>query len=163
MITYGKHSYIGLVSERFNPVVRVGKFCSIGSGVVFYGICQHPQTVSTYPFVEKGWIDKSIYPQTFGRGDITIGNDVWFGEDVTVMDGITIGDGVIVGARTVVASDIPPYTVAVGNPWKVLRMRFAPEQIVRLLKIKWWDWEDEKIKQEIPYMRNIEEFLERKA
>lgn len=79
------------------------------------------------------------------KGDTVIGNDVWFGQNVTVMPGIHIGDGCIIGANTTVAKDIPPYSVAVGNPCRVIRKRFDDKMIEFLLKLKWWDWSPEKI------------------
>jgi acetyltransferase-like isoleucine patch superfamily enzyme len=161
MITAGKHTYLGNYSERFDPIVEIGNFSSIGSGAIFYGTAQHPQTVSTYPFADKEWCDESVYPKSFSRGPITIGGDVWIGEDVRIMDGVTIGDGAIVGAGAVVSSYIPSYTIAVGNTWKVAKMRFPNTQIADLLKIKWWNWDDEKIKQELPYMKDIETFIRR--
>jgi acetyltransferase-like isoleucine patch superfamily enzyme len=54
---------------------------------------------------------------------IDIGNDVWLGADVKVLAGVTIGDGCIVGAGSVVTSDLPPYTIAIGSPAKVIRQR----------------------------------------
>ena len=62
-----------------------------------------------------------------------------------VIGGVHIGDGAIIGANSVVASDIPPYAVAVGNPCRVVRMRFDDEFIAFLLQLKWWDWDIEKI------------------
>ena len=56
-----------------------------------------------------------------------------------------IGDGAIIGTNSVVASDIPPYAVAVGNPCRVVRMRFDDEYIAYLLELKWWNWDIEKI------------------
>lgn len=52
---------------------------------------------------------------------INIGNNVWFGGNVVVLAGITIGDNVVIGAGSVVSKDIPPNTVAVGNPCKVIK------------------------------------------
>lgn len=52
---------------------------------------------------------------------VTIGKSVWIGATVTICPGVTIGDGAIIGAGSVVTKDIPPYTVAVGNPCKVIR------------------------------------------
>jgi acetyltransferase-like isoleucine patch superfamily enzyme len=52
-----------------------------------------------------------------------IGEDVWLGAGVTVLGGVTIGDGCVVGAGAVVAKDLPPYSVAMGVPAKVVRMR----------------------------------------
>ena len=65
------------------------------------------------------------------------------------MQGVNIGDGAIIGANSVVASDIPPYAVAVGNPSRVVKKRFDDETIAKLLEIKWWDWDIEKITENI--------------
>ena len=87
-------------------------------------------------------------------GDYTYYDDVdgadQFEKHVThfyVMPGVHIGDGAIIGANSVVASDIPPYTVAAGNPCRVIRKRFDEELIAFLLDLKWWDWEIEKIEE----------------
>ena len=57
------------------------------------------------------------------RGDIVIEDDVWLGAQVCVMDGVVIGKGAIVGAGAVVTKDVPPYTLAVGVPARVIRSR----------------------------------------
>ena len=79
------------------------------------------------------------------KGDTVVGNDVWIGQNVTVLPGVHIGDGAIIGANSVVAGDIPPYTVAAGNPCRVIRNRFDAELTDYLLNLRWWDWEPEKI------------------
>ena len=52
---------------------------------------------------------------------IVVGNDVWIGGNVCVMPGVTIGDGCVIGAGSVVTHDIPPHTLAVGNPCRPVR------------------------------------------
>ncbi len=52
---------------------------------------------------------------------ITVGNDVWIGANVCVLPGVTIGDDCVIGAGSVVVKDIPPHSVAVGNPCKVIK------------------------------------------
>ena len=52
---------------------------------------------------------------------ITIGNGVWLGGNVVVLSGVTIGDRAVIGAGSVVTKDIPPDTVAVGNPCRVIK------------------------------------------
>lgn len=52
---------------------------------------------------------------------ITIGNDVWLGAGVIVLPEITIGEGSIIGAGSIVTKNIPPYSVAVGNPARVIK------------------------------------------
>lgn len=53
---------------------------------------------------------------------VRIGANVWIGFDACILPGVTIGDGSIIGARSVVFDDIPPNTIAAGNPARVLRM-----------------------------------------
>lgn len=71
--------------------------------------------------------------------------NVWIGENVTLLPGVRIGDGAIVGANSVVAGDIAPYSIAVGNPCRVVKKRFDDETIRKLLQLRWWDWEDDRI------------------
>lgn len=73
---------------------------------------------------------------------VEIGNDVWIGDGVFIKNGVKIGDGAILGARAVVTKDIPPYAVAVGCPAKVIKYRFDKEIIDELLKLKWWEIDD---------------------
>lgn len=128
----------------------IGKFCAIGKGVEFImnGANHRMCGISTYPFniMGGGW-EKSVpsLDELPLKGDTVIGNDVWFGQNVTVLPGVHIGDGAIIGTNSTVARDIPPYSIAVGNPCHVLKLRFDKEVIDYLLKLKWWDWPPEKI------------------
>ena len=94
------------------------------------------------------------------RKRIHIGNDVFIGTNVTVIDGITIGDGAIIGAGAVVTKDIPPYAIAVGCPIKVIKQRFNEEQRKIIQKLKWWDWDTEKLYLVEKYFFDIEKFIE---
>lgn len=82
-------------------------------------------------------------------GDTVIGNDVWIGQNVTILPGVHIGDGAIIGANAVVTHDIPAYHVAGGNPCKVIHPRFDQALIEYLLTVRWWDWNAEKIFQNL--------------
>lgn len=128
----------------------IGKFCAIAKGVEFImnGANHSMCGISTYTFYimgggwEKSTTNMSNLPL---KGDTIVGNDVWIGQNVTIMPGINIGDGAIIGANSIVAKDIPAYSVAVGNPCCVIKMRFDDEMIEYLLSLKWWDWPAEKI------------------
>lgn len=61
--------------------------------------------------------------------DVVIEDDVWIGARVVILKGVTIGRGSVIGAGSVVTKSIPPYSVAVGNPAKVIRSRFTPDNI----------------------------------
>lgn len=75
--------------------------------------------------------------------------------------GITISDGAIIGAGAVVTKDVPPYAIVAGNPAKVIKYRFSEDIIEQLLKIQWWNWEEEKIRKNITLLKKeiiIEDF-----
>ena len=80
---------------------------------------------------------------------ITIGNDVWIGYEAVLMAGVTIGDGAVIGARAVVTKDIPPYTIAGGVPARPIKRRYTEETIAALSSLKWWDWPEERIAQNL--------------
>lgn len=88
------------------------------------------------------------------KGDTVIGNDVWIGQNVTIMPGVHIGDGAIIGTNATVASDIPPFSIAVGNPAKVIRCRFDSEMIDLLERLQWWNRPIEDIDKLIPILSN---------
>ena len=80
---------------------------------------------------------------------VIIGNDVWIGNDVKLMEGITIGDGAVIGTGAVVTKDVEPYSVYAGVPAKKIKLRFSEEQIEELVKIKWWDKDEEFIRNNV--------------
>lgn len=133
----------------------IGKFCSIACGAKFlFTSANHTtKSLSTYTFplfFEEWGLDKANITDAWdNKGDIVIGNDVWIGYEAVILSGVTIGDGAIIGTRAVVTKDIPPYTVVGGVPAKFIKKRFADEEVAMLLKLKWWDWPEEKIRQNI--------------
>ena len=143
-----------------NDKLVIGKFCSIACGAKFiFNSANHTlSSLSTYPFpifFEEWELDvKNITNAWDNKGDIVIGNDVWIGYEAVIMAGVTIGDGDIIGTGAVVTKDIPPYTIVGGIPVKPIRKRFKQETIDILLKIKWWNWSDEKIYKHILDIQN---------
>ena len=143
----------------------IGRFCSIACGVKFlFTSANHTlKSLSTYPFpifFEEWGLDvENITTAWDNKGDIVIGNDVWIGYEAVIFSGVTIGDGAVIGARAVVTKDVPPYTIVGGVPAKVIRRRFPDETISRLLDLKWWNWPEERIAQNIEAIQagNIEE------
>jgi lipopolysaccharide O-acetyltransferase len=65
-------------------------------------------------------LSKPIYRKAICK-PVVIGNNVWLGESVCVLPGVTIGEGCVVGALSVVTKSIPPYSIVVGNPAKVVK------------------------------------------
>lgn len=132
----------------------IGKFCAIARGVKFImnGANHKTSGISTYPFqiFGSGWEKVMPGPGDLpNKGDTVIGNDVWIGYDVLVMPGVRIGDGAIISSRSVVVRDVPPYTVAGGNPATALKQRFTDEVVADLQAIAWWDWPIDEITQHL--------------
>ena len=100
-------------------------------------------------FEEWGLEKRNVAASWDNKGDIVIGNDVWIGYEAVIMAGVTIGDGAIIGARAVVTKDVPPYMVAGGIPAKPIKKRYPEETIAALSELKWWDWPEERIAQNL--------------
>ena len=143
-----------------NDRLIIGKFCSIACGARFiFNSANHTLgSLSTYPFplfFEAWELDRrNVAASWDNKGDIVVGNDVWIGYEAVVMSGVTIGDGAIIGTRALVTKDVPPYTIVGGVPAKPIRKRFSDDDIARLLEIKWWDWPDSRIAQNIDAIRS---------
>ncbi|MBD3879711.1 MAG: CatB-related O-acetyltransferase [Quinella sp. 1Q5] len=82
------------------------------------------------------------------------------GQSVTIMGGVKIGNGAVIGANAVVAKDIPPYAIAVGNPARIIKYRFDDETIRKLLAVKWWNWSLKKFEENNHLVKDVEKFLE---
>ncbi len=134
----------------------IGKFCQIASGVSFImnGANHQMSCASTYPFYIFGTWDEDTPAQSDMplKGDTVIGNDVWIGQNATILPGVRIGDGAIIGMNSTVGSDIEPYTIAAGNPARVIRRRFDDELTALMLRLKWWDLDTENINALIPLL-----------
>ena len=131
--------------------VIIGNFASVAPDADFYvGGLHRTEWVSQYGL--RAMLDLPGAHEdafTHGRGDIVVGSDTWVTNGCTVMSGVTIGDGAVVGTKAVVAKDVRPYAVVVGNPAREIRRRFSDEQVDALLRIRWWDWPTEKVKQHV--------------
>ena len=152
----GKYSYIGANSLI---VGSLGRFCSIG-GNVFFLASTHPSKnwISTHPsfysvkkqsgisFTTKNRFNE--YPKKEGHPfSIEIGNDVYIGFGATILGPVTIGDGAIIAACSVVTKDVPPYAIVAGNPAKILKFRFEPDEVDFIQKTQWWNKDEEWLKE----------------
>ena len=166
-MTFGKYTYGKPIIHYANNNAKliVGNFCSIAQNVHIWLGGNHVTTwVTTYPF---GHINQHIFNNFNGdghpttKGDVIIGNDVWIGSNVTIMSGVTIGDGVVIANNSHVVKNIEPYSLVGGNPAKFIKYRFTQEQIEKLLEIKWWFWDDDKINKSTPLLcnNNIDDFI----
>lgn len=148
--TYGKPN---VIFENEEANLTIGKFCSIADNVtIFLGGNHRIDWLTTYPFnvLYNHFPEaKSIQGHPATKGDVVIGNDVWIGLNVTIMSGIKIGDGAVIAAGSVVSKHVGDYEIWGGNPSRFIRKRFDERTIVSLKKLKWWNWEISKIKENI--------------
>lgn len=165
----GRYSWGHLWVSNPTPgaTLEVGQFCSFAHGVrVLLGGEHRTDFVSTYRFPAYEDFRDAVGHLTADtvstRGSVKIGNDVWIGTEAVVLSGVTIGDGAVIGASSVVRQNIPPYAIALGNPARVAGFRFPPEQIEALLRIAWWDWSLEQLKESLGMMmsNDIASFIE---
>ena len=131
--------------------VIIGNFASIAPDADFYvGGLHRVEWVSLYglrAMLELPGAHEDGF--THGRGDIVVGSDTWVTNGCTVMSGVTIGDGAVVGTKAVVAKDVRPYAIVVGNPAREIGRRFGDAQVDALLRIRWWDWPTELVKERV--------------
>lgn len=159
----GRYSYGPLAVPNFK-VANVGSFCSFAEGCD--AVWNHQLTmVTNHDFIYENVICKEINNQKYCHADFNkqfhIGNDVWLGRNVILTNGCTIGNGVRVAAGAVVTRDLPDYCIAAGVPARIIGYRFNKEQIEKLNKIAWWDWDIEKIKECYDDFVDINVFLEK--
>ena len=123
-IDYGSNVHFGRgVYANFNFTVldicpvTIGDNVYMGPNVSLYGALHplDPDERRSYMNAEGRVTDKE-----YGK-PIRIGSDTWIGGSVTILAGVTIGEGCVIGAGSVVTKDIPPHSLAFGNPARVQR------------------------------------------
>lgn len=111
-LSVGDESGIGVNCE-LNGEIRIGKNVLMGPEVVMY--------TQNHEFQDS---ETLIMQQGYRTADpITIEDDVWIGRRVIILPGVNIGKGAVIGAGAVVAKDVPSYSIAVGNPVRVIGKR----------------------------------------
>ncbi|QWI53130.1 CatB-related O-acetyltransferase [Bacillus mycoides] len=158
-VAIGEYSYINNNSIVFNS--DIGKFCSISYNCMI-GLPNHPvKNISTSPFIYSNSNILNI-PGSFEdlNTQTIIGNDVWVGASTIIMRGVSIGNGAIIGAGSVVTKNIPPYAIAVGNPAKVIKMRFEKNHVEFLEEMKYWDKYDTQKKRLAHLVLKREKWIE---
>lgn len=150
--TYGQPRILSWGEET---KLKIGKFCSIAwANTIFLGGEHRTDWVTTYPFNALMSEFNSLKGHPKSKGDVIIGNDVWLGSGVSILSGVNIGSGAVVGANATVTKDVPPYAIVAGNPAKLIRYRFAPEVVEKLLAVAWWDWDDSSICRAVPILQS---------
>ena len=151
---------------------KIGRFCSIAPDVKVVHTTHPSHFVSTHPSFylkkignsELRLIDRdrwNIFLMTDDNYSCVIGNDVWIGQGAIIKGGVTVGDGAIIGMGSVVTKDVPAYSVVAGVPAKIIKYRFSEDVILKLLEIKWWNWDLDLIKERAIDFTDIELFCQK--
>jgi acetyltransferase-like isoleucine patch superfamily enzyme len=147
-VRIGKYTSINGPMTDIHAVVNsvtIGAFCSIARNVTIQEYNHRLDGLTTY-FINQNIFEGREKDDIISSGSIEIGNDVWVGTQTVILSGAKIGDGAIIGANSVVTGVIPPYSIAVGSPAKVIKYRFDQDTIDKIQELKWWNWDIEKIK-----------------
>ena len=151
-ITVGKGTY-GLLNVHVSNdkyYLKIGNYCSIADNVYFLLSADHnTKTISTYPF--KGMLQNGGF-EGLSKGDICVDDDVWIGYGATILSGVHIGQGAIVAACSVVTKDVPPYAIVGGNPARIIKYRFSPDFINKLLLFDYAKLNSRFVKSHIDYL-----------
>jgi virginiamycin A acetyltransferase len=147
-IKIGNNTTINGPGTEFHGVsssIEIGNFCSIARHTAIQDHNHNVDCITTYFIRHNIFQEETRKDDMVSKGEVKIGNDVWIGTQTVILSGVIIGDGAVIAANSVVTSDVPPYAIVGGTPAKVLKYRFSDDIIEKLLKIKWWDWDIDKI------------------
>ena len=146
--TIGDFSYVNRNSSL--EKCKVGKFCSISSGVFINPYEHDYNAITTHPIIRNGISDNN-------RPIVIIGNDVLISLNVIITSGVTIGDGAVIGAGAVVTKDVKPYEIVGGVPAKHIKWRFDEAKRKKLIEQEWWNWDINYINKNIEYLSGKKE------
>jgi phosphonate metabolism protein (transferase hexapeptide repeat family) len=146
-VELGDYSYV--VNDSDIAYTTIGKFTSIAA-MARINPGNHPMdraSQSHFSYRASAYFDGERDEDAFfawrRAHPVAIGHDVWIGHGAIVLPDRRVGNGAVIGAGSVVTKDIPAYAVAVGNPARVVRKRFADDIAARLQALAWWNWQHE--------------------
>ena len=134
----------GTIIKALNERIQIGSFTSIGQNVCIVDFNHNFKRLSS-SFINHLVYRKSFVLDIITKKTLLIEEDVFIGSNTVVLPGVTIGRGSVIGAGSVVTYDIPRYSIAIGNPIKVVKKRFSEDVIEVFEELKWWNWGIERI------------------
>lgn len=167
---FGTGSYVG--SRSVLTRCSVGSYCSLASHVsLIAGAHPAERFVSTSPsfysvtpanglaLTGRNLFEEYRYTDPERRFLAEIGNDVWVASHVQILQGVRLGTGCIAAAGSVITRDVEPYAIVGGVPARLIRHRFPPEIIRRLLALRWWEKSAEELQSARAFFREADAFL----
>jgi len=156
IVKVGKMSYGSIKVESWgneNEGLIIGNFVAIASNVTFIlGGNHYYKYFSIYSFKANALKEKNRLNDSYSKGEVIIGDDVWLGMNSTIMSGLRVGQGAVIGACSVVTKDVPPYAIVGGNPAAIIKYRFEPEVIAKLLKFDFSKVDEAFIRKNLNYL-----------
>ncbi|AOM40666.1 CatB-related O-acetyltransferase [Xenorhabdus hominickii] len=137
---------LGVVDQLY-----IGNYVCIASEAVILMGGNHTHRMdwfSFYPFLEG---IKESYQHS---GDTILSDGCWIGMRSMIMPGVTIGEGAVVAAGSIVTKDVAPYTVVGGNPARFIKHRFELSIISKLLALRIYDLDEDRVKKLLPYLKS---------
>lgn len=122
-VKIGRHTNI-----LVNGVIEDG--VQISSYVAIVGRNDHITDVVGQRPHDAPWIFDADYPPRDKRHEVLLERDAWIGWGAVILSGVTIGRGAVIGAGAVVRKDVPPYTIASGNPARALSRLFTEQEVI---------------------------------
>src|SRR5450759_1342115 len=154
LFTMGKHSYATPRVHYYDgdtARIIIGDWSALAAEVeLLHGGNHRLDSAASFPIERRLGLplDKASL-DVWNKGDVVIGSDVWIGRSTLIMGGVSIGHGAVIAARSTVTKDVEPYSVVAGAPARLLRKRFDASTINALLRIAWWDWPEDVIRQRV--------------
>ena len=148
-VSVGKYSYgeLNIVDFGDSHKLSIGNYVSIAQNVTFLLNGEHyVDQISSFPFKVKVMGQQA---EAFSKGNIIVDDDVWIGYGAIIMSGVHIFQGAVIAAGAVVTKDVPPYAIVGGVPAKVIKYRFLPEIIEKLMKIDYSKLDKEIVEENI--------------
>ncbi|MDU5511468.1 Mur ligase family protein [Enterococcus gilvus] len=148
--------------SKYNCIKSIGNFTTINGSSRMN--VDHVQKISvnnkflSYLDGDATGKEYIIWPE-----GMTIGADVWIGANtyINASKVTSIGNGAIIAAGAIVNENVPDFAVVGGVPSKVIKYRYSKEQIDILNKVRWWEWENEKIEENKNLILNPDLFFEK--
>ncbi len=168
VVNIDSYTYIngcGIIGKEGS--ISVGKFSTVSSRILFelgQNVNHDYHRLGVYPLNHLGIGGDSDFFPELRSCEIKIGNDVWIGigsilKNTNPKKPLVIGDGAVIASDSVVVKNVPPYAIVGGNPAKIIKYRFSEKIIESLLKIRWWDWDIDKIYENFKYYKDVEKFV----
>lgn len=156
-VSVGNFTYGDLYVHYYrteNERLEIGHFCSIGPNVQFFLGGEHNYKImTTYPV--RARLNHEC--EAISNGPIIIEDDVWIGANAIILSGVKIEQGAVIGAGSIVARDIPAYSIFIGN--KVVKKRFCDELCLKLKQINFSKIDRSSVLLHIAEIYDIDELL----